>query len=527
MPAENRIELTLPKIDSSVPAAAKEAPGGRRKKLTMASLDSAELSLYRQRGRLAALPGTTRSKECDELGRSAKHRQLSVEGCDKKEPVHEYIQNTRGILMAKLMMEDKKKEAEKMTEYIQRKEDILKLNREIYEQDKKMVNDYVEYMKDQADQQKQKTDSVIKVRQNKEAELEELRRRRTEMKKRISEDREECRTLMDYKKFIFELNPAVRDEIEKRKGKRRAAATFMTQQQQQEERKDQPEFSRRIAEQLRELKDELDLSENDSDTEIPTGFTNVDDMLSVLQQKETKNLALIMQTRKTQDELEQARKEYSRVVDERREALEHIRRVIGDLTDEEKKKQSRLRELMEREQARMADGTRTPRTAAKIAERVKEMKKELAALVREIRKVCFPNNKFQKEGGAEEPYTLQKMLGDLKQITEYMVTLKQTREWKILDAAQTQKNGAADIIKMEDTEARKWRETLADESRRQAEVEDARKKAEAQARRNIPRVQKLPKELIQKRLLQTKVEKKDNDKDKNRGNEFDDRYFVD
>ena len=94
---------------------------------------------------------------------------------ERREPAREFIENSKGILRSKIMIQNKKKETNRMKEYIERKEALLKLNKEIYEQDKKMIDDYINLAKQDANIQKREVTKKIMEREKKEDQLAELK----------------------------------------------------------------------------------------------------------------------------------------------------------------------------------------------------------------------------------------------------------------------------------------------------------------------------------------------------------------
>ena len=292
-------------------------------------------------------------------------------------------------------MKDKKNEAQRMLEYIKRKEDILHLNKEIYEQDKKMVNDYVEFMKEKAEKQKENADAKSKIRQYKELQLDKLKRDRIDLKKKISENKEECRQLKDYKDFIFSLNPSIKDEIMSRKRKHKTG-TFVTETKdgKQSNKANVAEAPVIKDEELKEIKEELELSEHDSDTEIPTGFASVDEMLNLMQQKEVKNLSLINDAQTRESSLERARKEFEYKIEDKKRAQAHIEETLKELGEEERRKAARYSELVKRagnNEVTLSDSSAIPIKEQKEAIRITEAKRTVKILTKAIYDFCYGN----------------------------------------------------------------------------------------------------------------------------------------
>ncbi len=286
-----------------------------------------------------ALPGIGLDDEGKELAtiKDRRGRWSAVPKEDRRESVREYIQNTRSILLARIAMNDKKREAERMREYIAQKESVLKLNKEIYDQDRKMVNEYVEYMKDKANAQKEKADETARKRKEKEDELESLIRKRTELKKVLGENKERCGTLKGFVDFIFSLNPDLEKQILERRNKRAASSLLLEKGE-----KGTAAEGETTDEEVKEIKRDYGLSENDSDTEISPGFTSPEEMIAVMQKQASENFALIQDVQKREESLERMRKQHSQKMSEKKVLLARIENDLRELEEERKRKNARL-----------------------------------------------------------------------------------------------------------------------------------------------------------------------------------------
>eukprot|EP01022_Parablepharisma_sp_SALTPOND_P026556 TRINITY_DN64399_c1_g1_i1.p1 TRINITY_DN64399_c1_g1~~TRINITY_DN64399_c1_g1_i1.p1 ORF type:complete len:667 (+),score=109.44 TRINITY_DN64399_c1_g1_i1:8039-10039(+) len=499
----NQLQLQLPLINSARYAPTKPKP------LVSTSID---LMRFKRPFKDLNLTGTrrmTQSIEFTEL-RSTDHWPEKV---DKKEPVREYIESTRAILLAKLMMRDKEEEAKRMNEYIERKEAVLKLNKEIYEQDKEMVNNYVEHMKEQAEKQKTKADKMANIRQTKEIELEGLKRNRLTLKKKIGEDKDECRTLLEYTNFIFSLMPELKEQVNARK--KEGKKVFMTQAENADE---VVKPNNTIPSEINKPKEEFELSEIDSETEIPVGFSSVDALLEQLYQIESKNLSSIQETQKREEVLDSMKKEYSIAIDEKKRRLDEIKADLAEMTAEQKRKADRLKDLTENS---FSETERRPNE--KQQGKIKGLKREVRNLIVDIHWQCIENGVKERK----EEYDARKTLDLLSDVTSYLTTLKELRSYQIMKAERVEKKGAQQLLKREENYAKECQERLAEETRKRTQEEDERKKIEAQKRKNVPRVKKTQKELMQKMLInplgKRKVEKVEDKVD----DTFDDKYFVD
>jgi len=524
--ASERENTKLPEITT-----ARNAYNTVQHPMLTASNSIEKLSLLknsRLHGKLVTAPQTRKMAQSMEL---TQFRSNGLDKIEKRESVHEFIRQSRTMLLAKLMMEDKKKEAERMNEYIERKEAVLKLNKEIYEQDKKMVNDYVEYMKDQAEEQKNKADKMASIRQQKEAELEELTRKRLTLKKKIGDDKEECRTLLEHKKFIFSLVPDLKEEIEKRKKKRKGI--FLTQNKETENQSKESKNvtpilsptlndpnSQNTQNEQNELRDELELSENDSDTEIPPGFSSVSEMLNRMTKIESKNLALIQESQKREEVLEWTRKEYAAKIEEKTILLKRVQQEIAEMQAEERRKLSFLKDISHENTA----NTDPSKTKMTLKSKSDDLIHEMEVLVRQIYKECCGNTETRID---KDDFSCDATLELLGLLTSHLMDLKEYRTYKIKNAERTAKIGSTEVLKREEVEWKKYHEKLADKARHQAEAEELNKKLEAQMRKNRPRVKKNAKEFITKYLLNPMGNRKKEVKIEKVDNTFDDKYFAD
>ena len=258
------------------------------------------------------------SKKYTEL-KSNRGRWTAAPKEDKRESVRDYIQNTREILLAKIAMTDKKAEAGRMQEYIKQKESVLNLNKEIYEQDKDMVSKYVEFMKSKAYNKKREVDDKSKARQDQEATLERLIQFRTNLKRNLNENKEICASYKADTDFMKSLNSDITKTKEEPKV-RKSKQAFITEQNNPKEKEVESKLDITDKE-LRELKEEYDLSENDSDKEILPEFSSPEEMLELMNKQAMVNLTLIQDVQKREESLERMKKE-SRIKIETKEKID-------------------------------------------------------------------------------------------------------------------------------------------------------------------------------------------------------------
>eukprot|EP01022_Parablepharisma_sp_SALTPOND_P006551 TRINITY_DN1265_c0_g2_i1.p2 TRINITY_DN1265_c0_g2~~TRINITY_DN1265_c0_g2_i1.p2 ORF type:complete len:618 (+),score=115.76 TRINITY_DN1265_c0_g2_i1:2225-4078(+) len=500
----------------------------RERQIAIMTSDANEIALYK--GKELALPylnqGLVPVDETRELTELKRRRETwsAVPKEDRRESVREYIQNTRSILLARIAMKEKKQEAERMREYIQQKESVLNLNKEIYEQDKKMVDRYVSFMKDKAYAQKVKADTATKERKEKELELEQLIRHRTDLKKRLGEDKEKCATYKVYVDFMLSLNESIKKEINERREKR--PGVYVTQQGVKE--KDVEVRSEIMDEELNEIKRDLGLSENDSDTEIPPGFSSVEEMLALMQKHEANNLRSIQDAQKREDSLERVRKQYVQKAAEKNKLLEHIRKDLKELAEEEKKKMARLKELnqkMESDTLDMAASEFSTEEKRKQAQMMKDLKEKIKKGVVQIKNELAANKLDPKH---KELYSEDKSGKDIPTILEYITSrlmeLKMLRDWKFIGSSETEKEA---LRKKESDENAEMKRERAEAVRKKNISLAEKKKSDLIANWKIPRFKKYGKEMMKRKMLKEGPKKKDENKVQKVDDEFDDKYFID
>ena len=99
--------------------------------------------------------------------------------------------------------------AVQMKKYIKEKEEALNLTRSIYQQDKEMVNKYVEYLKNEVYKKEKDVDMKMKERQFKELKLDQLIQLRANLRKKLGDNKELCATYKDHMNFMASINPNV------------------------------------------------------------------------------------------------------------------------------------------------------------------------------------------------------------------------------------------------------------------------------------------------------------------------------
>ena len=479
---------------------------------------SKELSLYK--GKDLALPYLTQdlvpvneNKELVEL-KQRRERWSAVPKEDRRESVREYIKNTRSILLAKIAMTDKRREAGRMQEYIKQKESVLNLNKEIYEQDKKMVNEYVEFMKEKADKQKSRADRTTKERKEKEEELERLIRFRTDLKKKLGDSKEQCGLYKGYVDFIFSLNPEIEQQVINRK-KERANRFFVTEPKLREEdlvRLDKDRILEADDEELKEIRKDYGISDNDSDTEIPSGFNSVGEMLALMHKQAAENLTLIQDVQK---------------IDEKTKVLTQVRNDLKELAEEEKRKASRLNELTLEAESDSHSIIVSSEDKKSQNEKVRILKDMIEKIVLQIKNICNTGKSVSTK--LKDLYSEvdgeKSLTATLEYVTEYLRKLKMVRDWKFINAARH--GGTSELVDQESKKNDEMKQIRAEAARKKNQNAAEKKKADLIADWKIPRFRKYGKEMLKRRVLKDGQKTKTDSKEEKVEDEFDDKYFVD
>ena len=443
---------------------------------------------------------------------------------DKRESVRDYIQNTREILLAKIAMTDKKAEAGRMQEYIKQKESVLNLNKEIYEQDKDMVSKYVEFMKSKAYNKKREVDEKAKARQDQEATLERLIQFRTNLKRNLNENKEICASYKADTDFMKSLNSDITKTKEEPKV-RKSKQAFITEQNNPKEKEVESKLDITDKE-LRELKEEYDLSENDSDKEILPEFSSPEEMLELMNKQAMVNLTLIQDVQKREESLERMKKESRIKIETKEKILETIRNDIKELGEEERRKLARLTELAERTESDAMNSLATKYASENHMEQSGmelKRKKEIAALIASIKNIFTLKDKFgqrAKTAGTVSEST-EDVVYNLTFITDCFIKLKMIRNWKFMTIPAS--TLISDELKTKDA-----MKLLAAEDARIKNMELMRKKRSDLIKNwNLPRFTKTGKETMRKKVMKDKITKKKIKKEEKIEDEFDDKYFID
>jgi len=476
------------------------------------------------------IPYDTFRLQDQELLKKRRERWSAAPKSDRRESVREYIQNTRNILLTRITMNEKMEEAKRMEEYIQQKESVLNLNKEIYDQDKNMINKYVEFMKNEAILKKHEVSHKVKMRHDKELELESLIQIKTNLKKTLSENRETCTAYKSYTDFLHSLNPEARSTKNKGQILKR---TFNPNRQNRRDffitgQGHEGELRRResvIYRDITEMRNELGLTEHDSDTELDPGFTSVEEMLELMNKLIAGNLSLIQNTQKREESLERIHKEYSNKIKEKTMILESIRNDTRELTDEERRKMLRFTELKERMESDILMTNTKLFASEKMKEQievVKKLRNNIKELINEIKEIFISNSdKLRARGRDMEPVFNKDTVSTLETISAKILKLKMVRDWKFMT------EGSANLLKREMEEKVRHKQEMAEEVLKKNIMLAEKKKEDMLRSWKVPRHQKYGKEIMRKKMLKEKTKKITSTKVQKVDDEFDDKYFVD
>eukprot|EP00826_Nyctotherus_ovalis_P045868 TRINITY_DN5114_c0_g3_i1.p1 TRINITY_DN5114_c0_g3~~TRINITY_DN5114_c0_g3_i1.p1 ORF type:complete len:552 (+),score=185.41 TRINITY_DN5114_c0_g3_i1:131-1786(+) len=421
---------------------------------------------------------------------------------ERREPVKCTIEKSRGILLAKLAMQDKLRETSRMREYIERKESLLRLNKELYDQDCRMIEDYIEHAKRDTALQRIKTAHKVVRRERQENNLNELKRQQILLRKEIDDNKEKYRMLVECKEFMLMLDP----ELKKRLRKKRKF--FMTQSDSNCEA-----YKGSTDPMLKDLKDEFDLSENDSNTEIPVKFSSVEDIIDILLKMESDNLMMINESQRREEELDRSRKDIESKLAAKKDRLAKAKEAVEQSKLEEARKQEQLKELKTQSLPVLEESTQ-PATKAE------EVKREIEMLIKNIYHECVASKKVRGED--KRLSAVQQLEG----VTNFLMRLKEIRTYKINKAMRVGKKGPADLFKREEEERKRAQESAAKEKNRMIAEELERRRSEAKKWDNIIRTKKTMKEMMQRIKLVSKEKKTVVKEEQEVDDTFNDRYFI-
>ena len=376
---------------------------------------------------------------------------------------------------------------------------------------------------DLSEKEKNKADSAAKTRKEKETQLENLIRKRTELKKSLGDNKEECGLVKGYVDFIFTLNPHIKEEITERR-KKRAKDVFLTQQRDGEE-KFVPKYGDNIDEEFKEIKRDYDLSEHDSDTEIPTGFSNFQEMLDLFKQHAAKNLSLIEEVQNREKMLDEDKKKYEKEIGGKLIRVNKIKDELHDLGEEEKRKAAKLSELTSESKSDVPRAVSASSTEAQAIVDVPALKTRIRNKVRRLY-IFWTTGRYIETKELTDIDSGKSISGMLETITECLLRLKQLRDYKFMLAMKkedTMKALIDDENKKNEEVKQKRAEAIREKNINAAE----KKKDDLIANWKITRYRKFGKETMKKKVIRAGPKKKIGTNVQKVEDEFHDKYFED
>jgi len=420
---------------------------------------------------------------------------------ERREPVRSKIEKSREILLVKLAVQDRLKETNRMKEYIERKEALLKLNKELYDQDKQMIDDYINYAKRDAVLQKVKSYQRFAEREQLETRLGELKSYQILLKKEIEDNKEKYRTLVEYKNFMLILDPELKRAMSKK--------FFMTEHDGDSEVKrvkDNP--------MIKDLEDEFGLNPDDSDTEFPVKFSSSKEVVDILDRIELDNLGMINELQKRKEELENIRRQAKAKLIVKKARLDKVKEDVQQAKVEELKKKEHLEELKKSIYLITEEEQKS-----KAVLKEEEVKREIEYLIKEICQECLL---YKKVKDSKQRTLIQQ----LELITNFLMKLKEIRTYKINKALRVSKKELTDLLKSEDEEKKRENERALVEKNKMIAEELERKRSEASKWDNVTRTKKTMREMMRRARLNS-VEKKVVIKEEEEVDDmFNDKYFI-
>jgi len=454
------------------------------------------------------------NKQLTEM-KARRERSSDVTKEGRREPIHEYIKSIRGILLARISMINKKQEIKRMKEYIKKKELTLDNNKKIHEGDMKLIEKYVELIRNKALKKRKEVADKIKLRQSKENTLDELVRIKADLKKALDINKDECALYKSYIDFIKSLtSEANKENVEKFKRDK----TFLTGQNNIIS-KTMPEL---IDEEIKELEREYGVKEDDSDTEIDPGFT-VQEIFTLMEKQTTENLRLIQELQKKEEALERIKRNSNKIIEEKSKLLKRIHNDINDITEEAKKKQVLFNELAQRLEYDFPTTSNTfiSEELMKEKQRVKQARRIIKQEIREIKTIFINSDVRHKELDYKANNDELELLA---YITDALMRLKMVREWKFLSSEN--QNVTVKLLKRELEERNRQKQIAADKVKEENLALARRRKEKLQQSLKIARQRIYGKENMKRISQKEGPIKKKHKEVKKIDATFDDKYFI-
>ena len=419
---------------------------------------------------------------------------------DRKISARDYISSSREILLAKIAVNDKKCETERLKEHIDQQESKLILNKELYEQDQLMINKYVEYMCSKAKEMHEKVIYKTKQRRIKENELDKLLKQKAMLSKTLVEKKNICSS---YKSDVDFMNSIV--PIIKQKKKRKFFVTEEGVQKEEEVQIKDKEY--------KEIKDELGLSENDSDTEIPVGFSSVDEFLQLMNNQASKAMGLMKNLQDSETYFYELKRENEKLINKKTDQLKSIKDEIIKSNNEMQLKLMRINELKQKIENIELDYSLS-NTSREEKINLLKIEKELKIKIKEdIMNIyrIFNHEKFEYNS----------VMKALKFITNKLMKLKMVRDHCYMIIPKQR------LIERELEETNNIKKRLSielDQKRKELSIKRINKLKESL---KVLRFRKYGRETMRMKYAERDIKKNEKTLFVKEDDEFDDKYFVD
>ena len=275
----------------------------------------------------------------------------------KKEPITEYVNNIRMILLAEKAIGDKNEETKRMREFIQLKEAKLEVAKRKFKKDCERLTTYLNSIQKDATEEAQRANEKVAERVNMEEKKKNLQADLQRLSKDIEKKLDDVKMLNERKSFVEKLYLAEEmkklnevtarrnKNIEERKRNSKAGQAepragrprfFVTQDHSAAgEKQDKKKKSSILIEggykKYKVKCDKRNLSKYDSEDEFEVFFQNTDDFLQLIQDIEHKNLNYIDVAQEKEFQLEILKKEQKEELEKSVKTKEGLRTVVEDL----------------------------------------------------------------------------------------------------------------------------------------------------------------------------------------------------
>eukprot|EP00826_Nyctotherus_ovalis_P058574 TRINITY_DN8062_c0_g1_i3.p1 TRINITY_DN8062_c0_g1~~TRINITY_DN8062_c0_g1_i3.p1 ORF type:complete len:502 (-),score=81.55 TRINITY_DN8062_c0_g1_i3:78-1583(-) len=396
--------------------------------------------------------------------------------------IRDFVESSRGILLARIGINKRRAETERMKKYILEKEKVLELNKELCKQDMQIMNKYIDLVNAEVYNKKKEANNKIKERRAKEFELAEILQQRARLNQQLAKKEEKYLACKPYKDFLLSFT------------KPEKTAFFIT-------------------EDAIPNTEECDEHFSDLDKEAWPEFPSTKEFLELMDKKERENEMLFNNMQYHNKCLKRQRKKYNAYIKEKERTLQAIKEEAKTLHREEKLKMKVVSELTERIKA-----TRLNLPSIKVTDKEQPMLsknvKHIKGLIRIY--VADINSIFDKTSQNSKG-----VLTGLRSITDNLLKLKMIRSWKYLA------KNREDLVKQELAECDRIKR-MKEKKKRAKSVELANKKLEElKLKLALQRKPKFGKIIMRKSLLKSSINVKRESDMKDAEDEFDDKYFID